>query len=117
MGLLFGVVAQSVRASVCHTEGRGFEPRQSRMMLKYNIEHAMSLAQELVVAIRNIRHEQKIKKDVTLQVYVEPLNLKSFTAYYVFAQDGWFKHIGNMDVHIKLPEDLVDKLLDEYSTR
>ncbi len=30
----FGVVAQLVRASACHAEGRGFEPRQSRQYLK-----------------------------------------------------------------------------------
>ena len=29
----FGVVAQLVRASACHAEGRGFEPRQSRQYL------------------------------------------------------------------------------------
>ena len=28
-----GVVAQLVRASACHAEGRGFEPRQSRQYL------------------------------------------------------------------------------------
>ncbi len=28
----FGVVAQLVRASACHAEGRGFEPRQSRQL-------------------------------------------------------------------------------------
>ena len=28
-----GVVAQLVRASACHAEGRGFEPRQSRHFL------------------------------------------------------------------------------------
>ena len=28
-----GVVAQLVRASACHAEGRGFEPRQSRLYL------------------------------------------------------------------------------------
>ena len=30
---LYGVVAQLVRASACHAEGRGFEPRQSRQYL------------------------------------------------------------------------------------
>lgn len=29
-----GVVAQLVRASACHAEGRGFEPRQSRQCLR-----------------------------------------------------------------------------------
>ena len=30
-----GVVAQLVRASACHAEGRGFEPRQSRQYLHH----------------------------------------------------------------------------------
>ena len=30
----FGVVAQLVRASACHAEGRGFEPLQSRQLNK-----------------------------------------------------------------------------------
>lgn len=33
----FGVVAQLVRASACHAEGRGFEPLQSRQLNKKRI--------------------------------------------------------------------------------
>ena len=32
-----GVVAQLVRASACHAEGRGFEPRQSRQYLHRHV--------------------------------------------------------------------------------
>ncbi len=32
-----GVVAQLVRASACHAEGRGFEPLQSRQINKKHI--------------------------------------------------------------------------------
>lgn len=32
-----GVVAQLVRASACHAEGRGFEPLQSRQLNKKHI--------------------------------------------------------------------------------
>lgn len=34
----FGVVAQLVRASACHAEGRGFEPLQSRQYLHRSSE-------------------------------------------------------------------------------
>lgn len=83
------------------------------MMLKFNITEAMKLAQELVIAVRRIRQEQKIKKNIIMQVDVEPINLKAFTAYYVFAQDGFFKAF-NMNVSIKLPDELINKLLEEY---
>jgi valyl-tRNA synthetase len=84
------------------------------MMLKYNVEEAMSLAQELIIAIRRIRQESKIKKNLLLQVFIEPKNLKAFTAYYVFTKDRFFKSF-HMNVYIKVPDDLVEKLLEEYS--
>ena len=34
-----GVVAQLVRASACHAEGRGFEPLQSRQINKKHIRN------------------------------------------------------------------------------
>lgn len=35
----FGVVAQLVRASACHAEGRGFEPLQSRQLNKKHVRN------------------------------------------------------------------------------
>ena len=61
-----GVVAQLVRASACHAEGRGFEPRQSRQYLpQYSLRFFSCL---LFVKMHYNNSEQKKENKHEIQI-------------------------------------------------